>query len=107
MEEYLEQLERLKALEPRMLFPSHGPVLSVPQKVLDHYISHRRARQQRVLDAVNEGTCELADISVAAYEDTPDAHPGLAHQQTLSHLLSLKRAGEVSQDDASWRPEES
>lgn len=102
MEVYLEQLARLKAMEPRMLFPSHGPVLPLPQKVFEQYIAHRSARQQRVLDAVKRDTSDLADISIAAYADTPDAHPGLARQQTLSHLLSLQRAGEVAHVAGVW-----
>ena len=46
---------------------------------------------------------ELADITIFAYEDTPAAHPILARQQTLSHLLAWQRVGKVSMDSDLWR----
>ena len=84
MNEYIVQLERLKALKPHLVFPSHGPVVAVPDKLIDHYLKHRRARHARVLAAVQGGTSDLSSIAVEAYADTPDAHPGLAVDQTLS-----------------------
>ena len=34
MDVYIEQLERLKTLEPHLMFPSHGPVIPLPEKTL-------------------------------------------------------------------------
>jgi len=103
MEEYLQQLQRLKGLEPHLLFPSHGPILSLPQQTLSNYIEHREKRHDKVLMAVESGLEELADITIFAYEDTPAAHPILARQQTLSHLLAWQRVGKVSMDSDLWR----
>ena len=88
MNEYLLQLERLKALKPHLVFPSHGPVVAIPDRLIDHYLSHRRARHARVLEAVRNGASQLVKIAEEAYADTPDAHPGLAVDQTLSHPVS-------------------
>ena len=104
MEIYLEQLERIKKLEPRILFPSHGPLISVPEKILSYYISHRKKRQKRVHDAVLSGIKNLTEISKIAYEDTPGAHIGLSQQQTLAHLLSLERLGKISKINNLWLP---
>ncbi|MEJ6562515.1 MAG: MBL fold metallo-hydrolase [Euryarchaeota archaeon] len=101
MQVYIEQLERLKQRQPHLLFPSHGPVIAQPTKVFNRYINHRQARHQRVLEAVS-GTLSLADISVLAYADTPDAHPGLAEDQTLSHLMVHERNGDVVQTANGW-----
>jgi glyoxylase-like metal-dependent hydrolase (beta-lactamase superfamily II) len=101
MQVYIEQLERLKQRQPHLLFPSHGPVIAQPTKVFNRYINHRQARHQRVLEAVI-GTLSLADISVLAYADTPDAHPGLAEDQTLSHLMVHERNGDVVQTANGW-----
>ena len=102
MEEYLIQLKRLKSLKPKLLFPSHGPVLPLPEKVLNHYIEHRSSRQNKIMDAVNTGISDLEKISEVAYEDTPNAHKALTHQQTLSHLLSLQRQGLISKNGVNW-----
>lgn len=103
MEVYLQQLQRLIDLKPHLIFPSHGPVIPLPQKKLSYYLKHRSARHQKVLDAVLEGEQTLAQIAIIAYQDTPEAHPLLARDQTLSHLLSHQRNGKVSQHDGQWK----
>ena len=102
MNEYLSQLERLKKMKPHLLFPSHGPVIALPEKKFDHYIRHRMARHQAVLDAVGTGKQTLEEIARDAYADTPSAHPGLARDQTLSHLVAHQRAGLVSEKSNLW-----
>ena len=100
MDLYIEELDQLKLLEPHLLFPSHGPVIALPQQKLTYYIDHRGARHNKVLQAVKEGSCQLSEIAVKAYADTPNAHPGLAKDQTLTHLLSHQRRGKVTRDDS-------
>ena len=102
MTEYIAQLERLKALKPHLVFPSHGPVVAVPERLIDHYIKHRKARHANVLSAVRSGASNLNAIAVEAYADTPDAHPGLAVDQTLSHLMALEAEGNVMQENGAW-----
>ncbi len=102
MTEYIEQLERLKALDPHLVFPSHGPVVAIPQRLISHYIQHRAARHARVLNAVQQGKSDLADIAIEAYADSPDAHPALAEDQTLSHLLAHQREGNVIEQSGRW-----
>ena len=55
-----------------------------------------------MLDAVESGRNTVSAISVEAYSNTPDAHPGLAQDQTLAHLLSHERAGRVQQTNKGW-----
>jgi ribonuclease/clavin/mitogillin len=102
MTQYIAQLERLKALEPHLVFPSHGPVVAIPDRLINHYIKHRKARHSNVLNAVANGTSDLEAIAVEAYADTPDAHPGLAVDQTLSHLIALEAEGVVVQSNGAW-----
>lgn len=104
MDVYIEQLERMLGLRPRLLFPSHGPIVARPQATLERYLAHRRARHARVLEAVEAGVTAVGDISVQAYEDTPDAHPVLAADQTLAHLLALERQGRVERRGGNWVP---
>jgi glyoxylase-like metal-dependent hydrolase (beta-lactamase superfamily II) len=42
--DYLESLERVRALGPRVIYPAHGPPIEKPDEVIDRYASHRRAR---------------------------------------------------------------
>ena len=59
-------------------------------------------RHQRVLDAVASGLRTVSEISIDAYSNTPDAHPGLAQDQTLAHLLSHERANRVKRKEQAW-----
>ena len=52
-----------------------------------------------MLEAVISGLTSVPEISIKAYEDTPNAHPGLAQDQTLAHLISHQRQGRVSSDE--------
>ena len=104
MSEYIDQLQRLKKLQPHLVFPSHGPVVPMPDKLIQHYIDHRRARHERVFEAVLNGHRGLNEVAQMAYADSPEAHPGLAVDQTLSHLLALEAEGKVSQTSEGWRP---
>ena len=102
MIQYIQQLERLLDLDPHLIFPSHGPVIPLPERTLEHYITHRINRHNRVLEAVTSGLSDIQEIARFAYADTPDAHPGLAVDQTLSHLLSHEKVGNVSMSGQQW-----
>lgn len=104
MDLYIASLERLRDLHPPILFPSHGPLSPVPERLLSHYISHRNGRHQRVLTAVKNGLSDLQEIADFAYADTPDAHPFLKVDQTLAHLRSHARNGAVLLADEVWKP---
>ncbi len=102
MMQYIEQLERLRDLEPHLIFPSHGPVIPLPENKLNYYIRHRSIRHDRVLQAVEQFST-IEEISKFAYEDSPEANAFLAKDQTLSHLLSHQRAGNVLRVEGRWQ----
>ncbi len=102
MNAYLAGLERLRDLDPPLLFPGHGPMVANPTKLLNHYLNHRMARHTRVLEAVGSGHSRLEAIATQAYADSPEAHPALAIDQTLSHLKALAQSGEVVESNGLW-----
>ena len=70
MNAYIAQLNRLAERKPHLVFPSHGPVVAMPDRLIQHYIDHREKRHQLVLEAVEGGLRELAEIARQAYVDT-------------------------------------
>ena len=106
MNEYLAGLERLRDLDPSLLFPGHGPMVANPRRLLTRYLNHRKERHLRVLNAVkvmeDYGGGSLEAITREAYANTPDAHPNLAIDQTYSHLLALEESGNIRQGDGIW-----
>lgn len=103
MGQYIESLERIRTLKPAILFPAHGPLSPVPERLLTKYIKHRKARHEKVLEAVKSGISEISKIADFAYSDTPDAHPFLKVDQTLSHLLAHTREGEIVEGNDGWK----
>ncbi len=102
MNSYIAGLTRLRNLSPRLLFPAHGPMVANPARLLTHYIEHRTSRHQSVLNAVQAGATRLESIAEIVYSDTPDAHPMLKVDQTLSHLLAHENDGAVERTAGGW-----
>ncbi|MFL2979067.1 MAG: MBL fold metallo-hydrolase [Candidatus Thalassarchaeaceae archaeon] len=102
MDAYIDSLQRMRALNSEILFPAHGPFTHRPEKLLDRYIKHRSGRHERVLEAVASGLSSIEKIANHAYSDTPDAHPMLKVDQTLSHLSSHESAGLIRREKEKW-----
>ncbi len=95
MKVYLESLARLRSLGSTLLLPAHGPPIGEPAQKLDEYVSHRLAREAKVLAAYEKGARDLESVVKGAYEDTPPALHPLAARSALAHLLKLQEDGKV------------
>ena len=95
MTQYIAGLHRLRDLDANLLFPGHGPMVANPNKLLTHYIEHRQKRHEAIYTAWHSGLREIEELSHAAYADTPDAHPLLKIDQTMSHLDALRNEGRI------------
>lgn len=103
MGDYLATLDRLRALHVERIFPGHFRALDGGREVIDGYIAHRRAREQRIVDALRDGPRSLDEIVERAYEDTPaELHPAAA-MSALAHLELLERGGRAESRDHRWR----
>ncbi len=103
MSEYLDSLRLLKTLDIEYLCPGHGSVMDKPMLVVDKTISHRLAREQKVLDAMKELQAADTDaVLVKAYADTPIYLHGLAKLSLTAHLEKLQREGLVSRENKLW-----
>ncbi|MGA9520003.1 MAG: MBL fold metallo-hydrolase [Myxococcaceae bacterium] len=97
MGDYLEQLQRLHDLPVTTLYPAHGPAIPDGPGKLVEYLAHRRAREQRVLEAIpGEGGATLTEIVAKAYSDTPDFMHPVAERSAQAILDKLVREARVS-----------
>ena len=104
MGEYLDSLRRMKRelhaeLEqghsPRFV-PAHGPVLDDPLALVEHYIRHRLAREDKVRAAVLEqGRWAFPGILASVYADTPKKLWPFAALALEAHLQKLVEDGEL------------
>ncbi len=97
MRDYLDQLQRLHDLPVATLYPAHGPAIPDGPGKLVEYLAHRRAREQRVLEAIPAGRgATLQEIVAEAYSDTPEFMHPVAERSALAILDMLVRDGRVS-----------
>ena len=84
---YFASLERVIAMKPRIIIPSHG-LPSGQTHLLEKTLKHRQKREQQISDAYDKGLRE-GELTAALY---PDLSPGLipyAEQNIRQHLRKL------------------
>src|SRR6185295_9673408 len=89
MADYLRSLHKLRAKNPRRIFPAHGPTRDDAVALIDEYIAHRLQREQQILDAIASGATTIAAMRKTIY---PDLDPRLeqgAEIQLSAHLIKL------------------
>lgn len=103
MRVYLEQLERLAALDARVALPAHGEPIDEPTRLFRTYIAHRRMREAKVLAAVadrGEKGAMAEEVLARAYDDTPMSVWPIALLSVKAHLKKLEDDGRVTRGGA-------
>jgi glyoxylase-like metal-dependent hydrolase (beta-lactamase superfamily II) len=96
--QYMASLERLISLEPRSIYPGHGPIVEDGHAVgkLDEYLQHRRQRVQQVVDALAARGMSTADELVAAiYVDVAPNLFAMAARNVRANLEALEDDGRI------------
>jgi len=104
--QYLRSLTRMRDLDPRTIYPGHGPVVLQAKERILEYLAHREERESQVLAALADGPRTIAEMVEVIYADHPkDVHP-LAARSVLAHLLKLADEGRAERsgkaDDGPW-----
>jgi glyoxylase-like metal-dependent hydrolase (beta-lactamase superfamily II)/8-oxo-dGTP pyrophosphatase MutT (NUDIX family) len=103
MNTYLRSLQRLVALSPRALIPSHGPLLTAGEARLREQLAHRRSRQEAVTDAIAAGAKDVDAVVAAVYgRDTPPAMWPFAARSVTAIVVALVEDGRVVDDVGSF-----
>lgn len=90
---YLRSLERMRDLDPRTIYPGHGPVVFDGKAKLEEYLTHRAEREEQVLAAMAGAPSSIDAMVDRIYADYPqEVHP-LAARSLLAHLLKLEAEG--------------
>ena len=93
---YLRSLQRMLDLDPRTIYPGHGPVVLRAKDKLLEYLSHRQERERQVLAALGEGPRTIPELVAAIYWGYPTDVRPLAARSVLAHLLKLEQEGHAS-----------
>jgi glyoxylase-like metal-dependent hydrolase (beta-lactamase superfamily II) len=91
--QYMESLERIRELKPKVIYPAHGPAFTDPDAAIDRYLAHRRERLEQVRTAMDSGLESAADITDAVYGSALDpALRAFAEGATQAYIEHI-RAG--------------
>ena len=92
MTAYMESLQKLAALEPKVLLPSHGTMIA---NAVERLNAHRLRREQQVLEAWRQGLRDPVEILPAVYTDIAVHEYPMAERQIASHIERLQSLGMI------------
>jgi glyoxylase-like metal-dependent hydrolase (beta-lactamase superfamily II) len=96
LQQYLDSLERLRALRPERLLPAHGPVLLHPDTVLSFYVAHRHQRSEQIRSTLAlAGQATAAELAPRIYPELDPAMHPVGAAQITTHLQWLEIHGLV------------
>jgi glyoxylase-like metal-dependent hydrolase (beta-lactamase superfamily II) len=105
--QYLRSLARMQELDPRTIYPGHGPIVLRAGEKLQGYLDHRGERERQIVDAISAGPRTISDLVADIYAAYPPDVRELAARSVLAHLLKLSAEGRAEQrgrgDDAVWQ----
>lgn len=96
MADYIQSLERLEALDPSVILPSHGSMIPSGAQALAKAREHRLWREDRVLEAWDAGVRDPEAMLPAVYGDLDPVLRPFAVRQVLAHLERLESIGRVT-----------
>ena len=100
--QYLASLQRVLELDPRRLFPAHGPRVDDPPALVRASLEHRRKREQQVVAALEAGHRTVEAIAESIYDGLEPRLMPAARENVRAHLEKLA-ADAVAADRDGWR----
>lgn len=88
MAAYMQSLKRLSSAPGQRIYPGHGQTVEDPAAKVQEYLDHRAERRQQVMDAIQVGDRDAAQIVERVYVDVPEfLHP--AARRSVSAVLQM------------------
>src|SRR3989440_2994341 len=96
MRAYLQSLEKLLAEDSAIIAPGPGYLIGAPHKEVRRLIAHRRAREEKVVNAlVKIGPASVEELLPLVYDDVPVRVHRVAARSLTAHLDKLAAEGAV------------
>ena len=99
LRQYLASLNRVAALEPLIVLPAHGEVISAPAALIEQYGAHRAVRERQVVAAIAAGADSVAAIVDRVYSDLTPERRAAAAETVVAHLDKLREEERVVETD--------
>lgn len=93
---YLNSLERIKRLAPKIIFPAHQEIIRDPLKRIEEIQAHHAHRLSEISDLIKDNPKTPYEISKAHFgADLDEINSFLALSEVLAHLRYLLDKGQV------------
>jgi glyoxylase-like metal-dependent hydrolase (beta-lactamase superfamily II) len=102
MIQYLRSLRRILALEPRRIWPAHGPHVDDPSAVVRAHIEHRLLRERQIVEAISAGHRTVEAIAQSIYDGLAPGLAAAAAENVRAHLVKLT-IDKIAVDQDGWR----
>lgn len=96
MRDYFTSLDRVLALEPSVLWPTHGSPVTEPRPFIEAFVQHRLDREAAVLATVRAGTTLVPEMVRQLYVGVDEKLYKPAGRSVLAHLIKLVDDGLVT-----------
>jgi glyoxylase-like metal-dependent hydrolase (beta-lactamase superfamily II) len=101
---YLRSLDRLAALEPRMLFPGHWDPVTDAMEKIEEYRRHRLAREAQILEEVRRRSGTAAGLTRRVYGELDESLLAAAEMTLRAHMRKLVDEGLVRESGDVYEP---
>jgi glyoxylase-like metal-dependent hydrolase (beta-lactamase superfamily II) len=99
---YLASLEKLKARDDRIFYPTHGSPIAAPRDWLEQLIAHRRLREEQILAALAQGAHTISELTEKLYPALEPVLRPAAAQQVAAHLVHLQSRHQTVSGGGRW-----
>jgi ribonuclease/clavin/mitogillin len=99
---YLKSLERLATEPLTTLYPAHGPALRDGQRLVKQYLRHRRQREAKLVEVLQQQAGTVAELLPKVYWDADAALYPFAARSLLAGLQKLQEEGRAAERDGRW-----
>lgn len=100
---YLRSLERLAAEPMTTLYPAHGPAMRDGQRLVKQYLRHRRQREAKLVEILQQGAATADELLPKVYWDADPRLYRFAARSLLAGLQKLAEEGRAEESDGRWR----
>jgi glyoxylase-like metal-dependent hydrolase (beta-lactamase superfamily II) len=103
MTQYFASLQRLLDEPLDWLAPGHGFLMARPHEAVERLLAHRRARENKVVNALRDaGAASVEQLLAGVYDDTPARLHMVAARSLLAHLQKLETDGRAVEIERCW-----
>jgi glyoxylase-like metal-dependent hydrolase (beta-lactamase superfamily II) len=98
MSDYMASLDKLARRAETTYFPGHGGAVKDAPRFVQHFIRHRKAREEAILSELTKGEADIRALVEAIYVGLDPRLMRPAGLSVLAHLEDLVVRGKVLTD---------